>query len=326
MAPRISRRSALIAFAASLAAARPPVAHAATPLRIGKAVAQNPGYIPLDVGMKYGLFAKRGLEIEELNFAGGAKLAQALTAGAVDIALAGGPDMAYAAKGAPEIAVGSISSSPAFMGIFVGSQSTIRTIDDLRGKKIGVTSPGSVTYWLVGELNRVKGWTTDGDQAKPVFVGGSATAEFAAIKTGEDDAGVGAIGEGYQLEERHEGRLLLDASQYVKSLELFTIFASTALVAKNPDAVRGFLKAWYDSVAFMQSHRAETIETLSQVIGYSPAIAARSYDSQISLFSTDGKFLPAALQTLRRSFVDLKVLDNSGDLSKLYTEKFLPAG
>jgi len=62
-------------------------------------VIQNFGYIPLDVGMKAGIFAKHGPEIPELNFAGGAKPAQAMTAGAVDISLSAGPEMAFVAKG-----------------------------------------------------------------------------------------------------------------------------------------------------------------------------------------------------------------------------------
>jgi ABC-type nitrate/sulfonate/bicarbonate transport system substrate-binding protein len=324
MAATITRRDALAALAGSLAFATGPKAHAAETLRVGKAVMQNPGYIPLDVGMKYGFFAKEGLQIDEINFGGGGKLAQGVAAGAVDIALAGGPDMAFVAKGAPEIAVASITSSPAFMGIFVGAHSTARGIDDLRGKKIGVTSPGSLTYWLVGELDRVKGWTSESDRAVPIVVGGSSTAEFAALKMGEVDAGVGAIGESFQLEEEHAGRLLVNVSEYVKQLELFTTFATTDLIRRNPDAVRRFLKAWYQSVAYMKSHRAETMQVLSETIGYSPAVAQRSYDSLISHFSTDGKFEPAALETLSASFADLKLLDKSADLSKFYTEKFLP--
>jgi NitT/TauT family transport system substrate-binding protein len=320
---KLSRRDALSAIGVALATLSAPRAKAAETLRVGKAVQQNPGYIPLDVGMQFGLFANEGLEIQELNFTGGAKLAQGVSAGAVDIALAGGPDMAFVTKGAPEIAIASITASPAFMGIFVGSQSTAKSADDLRGKKIGVTSPGSVTYWLVDELNRVKGWT-GADRARPVVVGGSPTSAFAALKTGEVDAGTGAVEEGFELEERHEGRLLLNASDYVPDLELFVTFASNDIIKKNPGAVRRFLKAWYDSVAFMRGHRAETVQVLRDVIGYSPAIAARAYDTSMPLFSTDGRFEPKALDTLRRSFIDLKVLDSGADLSKLYTEAYLP--
>ena len=324
MGSRISRRSALTALAGAFAIVGAAPARAAGKLRVGKAVAQNPGYIPLDVGLKFGLFEKEGLDIDPLSFTGGAKLTQAMTAGAVDIALGAGTEMAFVAKGAPEIAVATITSSPAFMGIFVGAHSTARTADDLKGKKIGVTSAGSLTYWLVDELSRVKGWTSDSDRAVAVVVGGSPTAEFAAIKTGEVDAGTGAIGEAYQLEEEHAGRLLLNVSDYVKDLELFVTFASTAIVRDNPGAVRGFLKAWYQTIVFMQGHKAETMRVMMDVIGYSTGLAERSYDALMPHFSTTGRFESKALAKLRTSFIDLKALDPSADMTKLYTEEFLP--
>jgi ABC-type nitrate/sulfonate/bicarbonate transport system substrate-binding protein len=324
MADIISRRAALAALAGSLAALSAPAAKAADKLRVGKAVAENWGNVPLNVGMQFGIFEKQGLEVEELIFAGGAKLAQAIAAGAVDIALGGGPDMAYIAKGAPEIAIGTIANTAAFMGISVGSQSTARGIDDLKGKKIGVTSAGSTTYWLVEQLNRAKGWT-GADRANPVVVGGSPTAAFAGLKTGEIDASVGGTSTGYQLEERREGRLLIDCAEYVSAIELFVIFSSTTLVQQNPKAVRAFLKGWYESIAFMKSHKAETIPLAAKVMGYTPGVAERMYDTLMAKFSTDGRFSPQALDTLRASFVDLKVLDDpSIDMSKFYTTEFLP--
>src|ERR1700692_2840058 len=95
----ISRRAALAALAGALALSGAAVAKAAGNLRVGKAVSENPGYIPLDVGVKYGLFQNEGLEIQKIDFTGGAKLTQAVAAGAVDIALSAGPDMAFTAKG-----------------------------------------------------------------------------------------------------------------------------------------------------------------------------------------------------------------------------------
>jgi NitT/TauT family transport system substrate-binding protein len=322
MAAVISRREVLAILSSALAATSIP-AYAADKLRVGKAVAQVFGYIPLDIGRKYGLFEKQGLEIEEIAFVSGSELAQAVTAGAVDITLSGGPDMAFTAKGAPEIAIGTITTSPAFMGIAVGTQSTARTTDDLKGKKIAVTSPGSLTYWLVDELNRVKGWTGD-NRAIPIAVGGAPPTQLAAIRTGQVDASIGGVQVGYQLEEQHTGRLLVDISDYVKELELFVAFASTTLVRQNPGAVRRFLAAWYQAVDFMKSHKPETVQLASQVLNWSPAVTERSYDHVIARFSTTGKFEPQALEKLRASFVDLKILDPSADMTKLYTEEFLP--
>jgi NitT/TauT family transport system substrate-binding protein len=323
MACTISRRAALAGLAGSLTMLSAPAAKSADKLRVGKAVPQNWGNVPLDVGMQFGIFEKHGLEIEELIFAGAAKLTQAVVAGAVDIALSGGPDIAYIVRGAPEIAVATIADTAAFMGISVGSQSTARGIDDLKGKTIGVTSAISTTYWLVDQLNYAKGWT-GADRARPVVIGGSPLAGIAGLKTGEIDADVGGTSTGYQLEEEQAGRLLVDCSEYVPSIALYVIFASTALVQQNPGAVRRFLKGWFDSVEFMKSHKAETVPLAAKVMGYTPRVAERMYDTLMAKFSTDGTFNPQALETLRASFIDLKVLDDpSIDLSRFYTTEFL---
>jgi NMT1/THI5 like len=88
----------------------------------------------LDVGIAQGFFAKAGLEIDAINFGGGAKQQQALIAGAIDIALGGGTDMAFIAKGAPEIPIATITEEPGFLGISIGAPSTARSADDLKGK------------------------------------------------------------------------------------------------------------------------------------------------------------------------------------------------
>lgn len=324
MAAVMTRRVALVVLAGSAALAGIPAARAADKLRVGKAVIQNFGYIPLDVGMKYGIFAKHGLEIEALHFAGGAKLAQALTAGAVDISLSAGPEMAFVAKGAPELAIATISSSPSFMGFTVGAQTQDRGIDALKGKKIGVTSPGSLTHWLVTELNRVKGWN-GAERAVPVVIGGAPSTQIAAIKTGEVYAVDGSVSLGFDLEEKHEGRVLINCSTYVPPIALFVTYASNAIIQKNPGAVRGFVEAWYETVAYMKSHKAETVAVTSEIIGFSHAVSERSYDALMSEMSTDGAFSATALNTLRTSFIDLKTLPPPIDMSKLYTTKFLPA-
>lgn len=319
----ISRRAALAMAGGALAALRIPGAIAAEKLRVGKAVAQVFGYIPLDIGMEHGFFAQQGLEIEELSFVSGSKAAQAVTAGAVDLTLSGGPDMAFSAKGVPEIAIATITTSPAFMGIAVGAQSSARGSDDLKGKKIAVTSPGSLTYWLVDELNRVKGWQGEA-RAVPVAIGGAPPTQLAAIKTGQVDAAIGGLQVGYQLEEQHEGRLLVDISDYVKSIEMFVIFASTAIVQQNPSALRRFLKGWFAAVGYMKTHRSETVQLASRKLQWSASVAERCYDRTIARFSTTGQFERPALEKLRASFVDLKILDGAADMSKLYTPEFLP--
>jgi len=322
---RMTRRAALTAVAGSLAALRLPAARAAgEALRVGKAVVENVGFVPLDVGMETGIFARNGLAIEELNFAGGAKIAQAMTAGAVDISLSAGPDMQFVAKGAPEIAIGSIAEYPGFMAYVVAADSAVHSLDDLRGKKVGITSPGSLTDWLAEELNRVKGWSDERDRVTKVTVGGSTPAVVAALKTGQIDASISSAQLGLQLGENGEGRLLSDCSAYVGTIELYTMFASKAVVERNPDAVRRFLKGWYETVDFMKTHKAETVAISAKVMGHTPTVESAVYDRLVGKLSSTGKFSPQAIETLKGSFLAMKSVEGSVDMGKLYTEEFLP--
>jgi ABC-type nitrate/sulfonate/bicarbonate transport system substrate-binding protein len=120
------------------------------------------------------------------------------------------------------------------------------------------------------------------------------------------------------------GRLLFDCSAYVGTIELYTMFASTNVAARNPDAVRRFLAAWYETVDFMKTHKAESVAISAKVMGHTPAVEAQVYDRLVGKLSSNGKFSPQAIETLKASFVAMKSVDGSVDMEKLYTEKFLP--
>ena len=92
----------LILAAASLGVAATD-ARAQETLRVGRAIANSWSFVPLDVGMAAGIFAKRGLAIESVSFTGSARLQQGMAAKSIDIGLSSGPELAMVAKGAPVI-------------------------------------------------------------------------------------------------------------------------------------------------------------------------------------------------------------------------------
>ena len=68
-------------------------------LRVGKSTLTSFTYTLLEVGMQSGIFEKHGLTIESSAFGGGPRLIQGMTAGAIDIGLDGGTDMAHDRQG-----------------------------------------------------------------------------------------------------------------------------------------------------------------------------------------------------------------------------------
>jgi NitT/TauT family transport system substrate-binding protein len=126
-------------------------ADAAYKVRVGKSVTQPFAFAPIEIGLEKGIWARHGLELEVSIFAGDAKLQQALVANSVDFGLGSGPSIGFLAKGVPAKAVGVIANEPLSMGLIVGSSSAIRTPGELKGAKIGVSTEGSLTYWLASE-------------------------------------------------------------------------------------------------------------------------------------------------------------------------------
>ncbi|HUZ75547.1 MAG TPA: ABC transporter substrate-binding protein [Stellaceae bacterium] len=295
---------------------------AAATLNVGKADSNASPILPVNVGAKLGIFAKHGLDLKISDFTGGSKLVQAMVAGSIDIGVAAGPLMALTAKGAPVIAVCNDAPSIPFIGIAVPWDSPIHTVDQLKGKKIGISSTGSLTDWLAQQLARERGWGPDG--VIRVAIGNSAAGDIAAFRTHAVDADISVTSNIFGWEEKKQARLLFPVSKYVGNIAAGTLFATKHLIASDPTAIRSFIAAWLETIDYMRKHKAETVKIESAVTGYSQNAMAKEYDLTIGMFSHDCKFDAESLANLKRSFVDLKLVASPPDMSKLYTEAFLP--
>ena len=69
-------------------------------------------FSPVNVATETGIFKTQGLEVERFDFAGGAKLHQAMVAGALDVVIGTGSDILFPMKGARERAVAAASCAP----------------------------------------------------------------------------------------------------------------------------------------------------------------------------------------------------------------------
>jgi NitT/TauT family transport system substrate-binding protein len=290
-------------------------------LRVGKAVPEAFSFVPLDIGMRYGFFKKYGIEIENSAYGGGGKLQQALTADSVDIGLGSSPEMSGIVKGVPVKAVAATAGRPLLIALMVRPDGTIKTVDDLKGRRVGVTTTNSLTAWLVSQLSMQKGWGPDGIAVTPL---GAIPGLLAALMMMQVDGFVADISTLLRAEEAGEGKILLSFGDLVKDFHIHVIFATNKLIATRPGAVRGFLAGWFETIAFMRANKGKTVETAMTVLDINRGIAERTYDTLIPMFSDDGRFDAKALAVLSRSYVDLKFLPTQPDMSKLFTEAYLP--
>src|SRR5205823_6265954 len=144
-------------------------------------------YLPLTLAERLGYFKDEGLQVEIVDFAGGAKALQAMVGGSADL-VSGAFEhtINMHARGIPVegIVLQSRYASIA-LGIPKARAPSYKSPKDLKGLKIGVTAPGSSTNFFVNALLARDGLKPD--DVSIIGVGASSNA-VAAMKKGEIDA------------------------------------------------------------------------------------------------------------------------------------------
>ena len=311
-----------LAIAVLAAAAFATSAHAADHLRIGKSPGFAFAYVPLEIAKSQGMLEKEGIEIESVAFDGASKMDLGMTAGSVDITLGGPTEMAAIAKGMPAKAVAIIAEPVRELAILVPYDSPLKSIKELKGKSIGIATVGSITQWAALELARSQGWKPE--DIKLVSISSSPGAATVAMRTHQVDADVGNLMTGVVLEKQKQARVLALASDYASNFIMHEMSASDALIQSNPDAIRHFIKAWFDAVAYMRTHKADAVAAAMPVTGLGAEDESQEYDLLMPELTASGHHDPAMMQRVADSFVELKLLDQRPDIDKLYTNKFLP--
>jgi NitT/TauT family transport system substrate-binding protein len=304
----------MLVFGASLA-------HADDKLRVGKAVAGPFDFVPLDIGLQKGFFEAHGVDVEEVDFDGSAKLQQGLGADAIDVGLGSGPELAFVAKGNTDLAIAVFAGPPNSQVLVVRAVGPVHAVADLKGKKIGLSTVGSLTDWLVRQLSREQGWGPEGIEGVPL---GSESGRTASLRAGTTDGMVIDVATAAKLEKEKAGRIIVHFGTVAPDFIIHAIFATNKSIANKPEVLKHFLAGWFETINWMRAHRDETVALAAPVMHQDKDIVAMNYDQTMNDFSTTGRFDPKALAVLAQSFVDMKTLPNAPDMSKLYTEKLLP--
>jgi len=319
---RISRRHVVgSALAAPLVILSRRAALAADTIRFAKSVPNSFAFSTADIGTDARIWTQENIELAISAFRGDAQMQQALTAGAVDIGVGSGPGLGFRAKGVPAIGVAAMYGPPTNLALTVLANSPIKTVPDLKGKRIGVTTLGSLTDWLTRKLSQQQGWGPDGIQVLPL---GAVPARLAAMERGELDGMVIEAATGYELEEQGKGRIIMLFGDTEKHFYTHVIVATDEMIEKRPEVLRRFLRGWFKTIALMRANKDFVVKTGARVVQVRESIVSRVYDAQIGSFSSDGAWDPVAIDVIRNSLKELGILDFVPEAKTIYNDKFVP--
>jgi NitT/TauT family transport system substrate-binding protein len=296
-------------------------AQALDKVRAGKSIGSLWAFLPLDIGVEKGIFAKYGIEVEISDLGSGAKLQQALASDSIDIGLSAGSDMMASVKGSPVLTVAAFAEEPRSVVIMVAADSPIQKPADFKDRLVAMPSLGSVSEWLLRRMAVAEGIGRDGVR---MVSQGSVQANLAALKTHQIDGMIGPMEIGFMLEDRHEGRIAVHLAQYAPHFHAHIIFARNQFIAEKPDVLERFLKGFFAAVKVMKTDKQTTSDTAVRVLHAEPSIADRTYDEQVGMLIDDGHFDPEAIKLIKESWVELGMLPQEPSDDQFMTTKFVP--
>ncbi len=222
-------------------------------------------YLPLTIAERRGYFKEEGLDVEINDFGGGAKSLQALIGGSVD-AVTGAYEhtIRMQAKGQDVRAVCELGRFPAIViAVKTERAGEIRSVADFKGRKIGVTAPGSSTA-ITAQYAMVKAGLKPNDAAF-IGVGGGASA-VAAMERGEIDAISHLDPVIAKLEQDGAIKILIDTRTEAGTKELFggsnpaaVVYLKGDFVAANPNTTQRLVNAHLKALRWLASATPEQV-------------------------------------------------------------------
>ena len=205
--------------------------------------------------------AAQGVAVEWTEFPSGPPLLEALNAGAIDIGQAGeAPPIFAQAANAGFVYIAHEPPAPQGEAILVPKDSAIKSVADLKGKKVALNKGSNVHYLLV-QLLQQSG--VKYSEIQPVFL---APADArAAFETGTVDAW--AIWDPYQAaaEVAIKARTLADGTGAVANNQFY--LASKSFADANPHIVDTVLAAVDDVDRWAEGNSSAVAQQLSAAIG-----------------------------------------------------------
>ena len=211
--------------------------------------------MPITIGMEFGFFAAEGLEVKPIFIIGGPTAIAALIGGDVDYTLAAAvPTVRAIAQGAPLAIVGGIQ--PYIDYTLIGAKG-IASLNDLRGKVVGVTGAGGIAEFASVEGLAKKGFVRDRDY-KILYGVGNSPARAQALEAGRIQASPFSFMEKLEL-ERKGFPALFDIGEVISGFPFVVIVSSRRKAEADPEGTTALLRGMKRSMDLVKTDKEKVI-------------------------------------------------------------------
>jgi NitT/TauT family transport system substrate-binding protein len=273
--------------------------------------AVTPAVSTFAIAKDKGYYREEGLDVELVQMPS-AIGTQALIAGNVKFSTLGGASMPPVLRGAPLKFLFSTFYRPMF---WLYSKPEIRSVAELKGKKIGVSSLGSGPDSIVRDILKKHG--LDGGRDAVILPVGSGTARFYALQAGSVDAAMLSIPANFLAQDAGFRELVSMVEQDLVELQ-GSILAPISVLESEPALAEKFVRASVKGFLTFRDNRATTIPIVAKFLRLKEDMVARIYDRFRPGLTPDGTIGEALQRKSLEHVIDRVGLKEPPPLAKIF--------
>jgi NitT/TauT family transport system substrate-binding protein len=315
---KLTRRAALAAVTAT-GLPRIAVAQAKQKVRIGVPTKTYWPTIICETALRQKLFDKEGLDCELTIYRGGAEGFEAMAAGAADLIVhASSAVAAGLRKGVNARVVANGANGYYGWYLVVKTDSKIAKVEDLAGKKVGITSAGSGTDMLAL-------WTAAERKVNFTRVPLGGGGLVPNLLSGNIDATVLYSPLTFKVMQAKEARALTDYGAEVPEHSTGGWIATDKVIKDKPQVVQKALNAIYGGLAYLRDdkNRDASVKLIAEIDEIPEAIAAAELDGNLKKLSADGLFTRDGM-VRALEMAKLIGMTDLAPVEQIYIETFKP--
>jgi ABC-type nitrate/sulfonate/bicarbonate transport system substrate-binding protein len=277
------------------------------------------GVAPLYLGNDAGIFKQQGLNLEMVFIPGGSLSLQALIGRSLDLLLTGGPPVANAyLQGAKIKIIGGVTNLLPYTFVVATG---LRTAEQVKGKKIGISRFGSNTDYVVRLALDQLGLSAA--QVQIIQVGGS-QARLVALKSGAIQATVLSPEEAI-VAQKMGFSVLLDFIEKGIEFPHVNVVARDDYLETQAQTVRTFMRTYVESVRYYKTHRGEAIKKIMELSKLPERQMAETvYEGSLRATPDDGKPTVKGMEVVLDSLAKENPKAKSLTVQQLLDLRFLP--
>lgn len=290
---------------------------------------QSSVWIPYEAG----IFRKHGLDIELLYVGGGGRAAQVVQSGEVPIGIFTGGAVINSNLAGGDLVV--VASGMNVIPFSLMVRPEIRQIEELKGKRIGISRFGSATDFAL--LYSEEKWPIKRGRDFAVMQMGGMPEMMAALKSQGLDAAT--LNPEFTILARREGfKELVDMSALGLHFPTSAIGTTRAFIRKNENAVRKFVRAFVEGIHYGKTQRGFAIEVFKKyfknndlvhlndiydlyVLRYLPKVPYPSAEAMKTVLTQMAEREPRAKAAQPEQFIDSRFfqeLEKEGFIQRLW--------